>query len=398
MRIAIISDLTKFNWAGCEELWTVLAESALAAGHEVAVFINRENIPPEKMRPLLGVGLKLHFPGYGARAVERARTRLSWKFAGIIAPLFQAFSALNKFAPDIVFISNGDAVPSPEFLGELERSRALAWPYVLICHNSHLFGRPMEMAMRDAAVRYYQGARCVLFVAERTRMETEHLLATALARVRIVRNPVNLTLTSEVAMPAGPTVRIASVGRLAIQSKGQDILLAALGSPELRSRDWQLSFYGTGPHVERLQLLAQHYQIAGKVAFKGYANDIRAVWADNHLLAMPSRNESAPLALVEAMLCGRPSVVNDVGGITEWVSEPETAFVSPGLRVGSFRAALERAWLARAEWPAMGLRARERALQLLDPDPGGTLLSILIDVDAERRSGIQTESRKANPA
>jgi glycosyltransferase involved in cell wall biosynthesis len=280
----------------------------------------------------------------------------------------------------------------------LERSRALAWPYVLICHNSHLFGRPMEMAMRDAAVRYYQGARCVLFVAERTRMETEHLLATALARVRIVRNPVNLTLTSEVAMPAGPTVRIASVGRLAIQSKGQDILLAALGSPELRSRDWQLSFYGTGPHVERLQLLAQHYQIAGKVAFKGYANDIRAVWADNHLLAMPSRNESAPLALVEAMLCGRPSVVNDVGGITEWVSEPETAFVSPGLRVGSFRAALERAWLARAEWPAMGLRARERALQLLDPDPGGTLLSILIDVDAERRSGIQTESRKANPA
>jgi glycosyltransferase involved in cell wall biosynthesis len=101
---------------------------------------------------------------------------------------------------------------------------------------------------------------------------------------------------------------------------------------------------------------------------------------------------------MEAMLCGRPSVVNDVGGITEWVSEPETAFISPGLHVGSFRAALERAWSARAEWPAMGLRARERALQMLDPDPGGTLLSILIDMDAERRSGIQTESLKANPA
>lgn len=389
MRIAIISDLTKFSWAGCEELWATLAKSALAAGHEVAVFLNRDNIQPEKMRPLLELGLELYFPGHGARAVERTRTRLSWKLAGLIAPLFPAFTALSKFAPDIVFISNGDAVPGPEFLGDLERSRALAWPYVVICHNSHLFGRPIEEAVRDAAVRYYQGARCALFVAERTRMEVEHLLAAPLACVRIVRNPVNLTLTSQVAMPAGPKVRIASVGRLAIQGKGQDILLAALGSPELRSRDWGLSFYGDGPHLERLRLLAQHYQIAGKVAFKGYASDIRAVWADNHLLAMPSRNESAPLALSEAMLCGRPSVVNDVGGITEWVSEPETAFVSAGLHVDSFRAALERAWSARAEWPAMGMRARERALQMLDPDPGGTLLSILFEADAERRPGIQ---------
>ena len=53
------------------------------------------------------------------------------------------------------------------------------------------------------------------------------------------------------------------------------------------------------------------------VHFRGHVNDIRAIWEQNHLLVLPSRYEGLPLALVEAMWCGRPAVVTDVGGNAE---------------------------------------------------------------------------------
>lgn len=381
MRIAIISDLTNWTWAGCEELWAALAYRALKSAHKVTVFLCRQKTAHHRMQPLLDMGLELHVPGTGAALVDRAR-KLSWRLGDAIAPLFPLFTALDKLSPDVVLISAGDAIPSAEFLSQLKRSNALRWPYVLVCHNSHLFEHPIDEAARAEAARYYLGARRVLFVAERTRMEVEHLLAVKLPRSEIVRNPVNMKDTSVLPMPAASTVGIACLGRLAINSKGQDMLLAALGGPSLRGCDWHLSIYGEGRDANHLLRLARHYGISDRVAIKGYANDVRAVWAENHVLALPSRVESAPLVVVEAMLCGRPSIVNDVGGVTEWISEPETGFVSAGLNIPSFEAALERAWSARSEWTLIGMRASEKARRLIDPDPGGTLLKLMAEAAA----------------
>ena len=52
-----------------------------------------------------------------------------------------------------------------------------------------------------------------------------------------------------------------------------------------------------------------------------------------------------PLALVEAMLCGRTAVVTDVGGNAEWIEDGETGFVAEAATAKSFGAALkERGW------------------------------------------------------
>jgi glycosyltransferase involved in cell wall biosynthesis len=391
MRISIISDLAGYSWAGCEELWAATARRALLGGHRVAFLQSREEVAPEKIRPLKELGLELIQPPIGARVTHRIRTRVSWKVGTIASKWFPSFSGLDRLAPDVLFINGGEAIPRPDFLDDLVRSHALISPYVVACHNSYLSQKPLEGAARDAAVRYYQGARRVLFVAKRTRNDTEHLLATKIPSARIVRNPVNMTDTACVPILGGRTVRIASVGRLAINAKGQDILLAALGSSEFKDRDWKLSIYGEGPHTAHLKLLSKHYQISERVAFKGHLADVRAIWANNHLLALPSRNESAPLVLVEAMLCGRPSVSNDVGGVREWVSEPETGFISEGIDIESFQRALERAWSARSDWEAIGQRAHEKALKMLNPDPGLAVLNLLLDAAGERRSGTQPE-------
>jgi hypothetical protein len=91
-------------------------------------------------------------------------------------------------------------------------------------------------------------------------------------------------------------------------------------------------------------------------------------------------------------------VANDVGGIREWINEPETGFISDGIDIDSFQDALERAWSARSEWEAIGLRARNKALKMIDPDPGRTVLNILLDVAAQRRPGIRVESKETNHA
>jgi glycosyltransferase involved in cell wall biosynthesis len=178
------------------------------------------------------------------------------------------------------------------------------------------------------------------------------------------------------------------------------MLLAALGSPELREYDWRLSLYGEGPDSDHLMLLARHYGIADRVSIRGYGNDIRAIWAENHLLALPSRVESAPLVMVEAMLCGRPAIVSDVGGVTDWITEPETGFVSPGLNIPSFQAALQRAWSARSEWASIGLRAHDFAQKRIDPNPGSTVLKYMDEATRQTDTaglGRLTEPRAKQP-
>jgi len=112
---------------------------------------------------------------------------------------------------------------------------------------------------------------------------------------------------------------------------------------------------------------------------------VRSIWAENQLLVLPSRSEGTPLALVEAMICGRPAVVTDAGGNVEWVDEPDTGFVAAAATVRSLGAALERAWQAQGQWPEIGTRARARALRQYDPSPERTLLNLI--TNAARAAG-----------
>src|SRR4029450_7098540 len=114
-----------------------------------------------------------------------------------------------------------------------------------------------------------------------------------------------------------------------------------------------------------------------RTEFLGHVEDIRALWAENHLLVLPSRAEGTPLALVEAMLCGRPAVVTDVGGNAEWIAEPETGFVAEAPTAKSFGAALERAWQARDHWQKLGMQAHNKASQKFDSSSGRSLLNVV---------------------
>jgi glycosyltransferase involved in cell wall biosynthesis len=116
------------------------------------------------------------------------------------------------------------------------------------------------------------------------------------------------------------------------------------------------------------------------VQFMGHCSDVAAEWSKYHALVLPSRSEGLPLALVEAMICGRPAITTRVGGAEEIVKDGLNGFLAPSASVQSFDETLERAWSKRGQWREIGLRASADALAFLPPDPGQLLARRLANI------------------
>jgi L-malate glycosyltransferase len=95
-------------------------------------------------------------------------------------------------------------------------------------------------------------------------------------------------------------------------------------------------------------------------------------------MLLPSLNEGMPLAIVEAMICGRPVITTDVGGNTEWIMDGVEGFIAGGANIAAIEDAMERAWQRINDWEAMGMAAHQRAIGLHDPRPGFTLLQLIL--------------------
>jgi glycosyltransferase involved in cell wall biosynthesis len=105
------------------------------------------------------------------------------------------------------------------------------------------------------------------------------------------------------------------------------------------------------------------------VEFAGQVGDVAGIWARHHALVLPSRSEGLPLALVEAMMCGRMAIATDAGGITELLEDNRSGFVAAAPTVAALDEALERAWNRRADWAAVGTEAARRVRALVPADP-----------------------------
>ena len=380
MRICIVSTMFHAPWGGSEVLWERMAHDALDQGHEVALVLKRWPETPAPVRKLQSRGAIVFF-----RTVDLLRT-WSRAFEYLVYP----FPSIVRWAPESVLV-NQTSLYDLMYRNDIHRLLgALKLPYVTVihqvCENQFPIGSEY---FRERLANACRQAHRVAFVAEGNRKVAERQLGISLPNSCVIRNPTNLDRCEIAAWLPEGTARLACVGRLNVDDKGQEVLIECLASDPWRSRDWELRLFGSGRDEAYLRNLASHRGIAEKVIFCGHVGDVHSIWRQNHLNVMASRNEGTPLALVEAMLCGRPSVVSDVGGIAEWVVERRNGFVAEAPSVRSFGAALERAWTARADWEAMGRAAHHDALRLIDPTPGKSLLEL---VTAAVRDGSNAEA------
>jgi len=85
-----------------------------------------------------------------------------------------------------------------------------------------------------------------------------------------------------------------------------------------------------------------------------------------------------PIALIEAMLCGRTAVATDVGGNMEVLNHLESGFIAEAPTVYSFDKAMKLAWKNKHKWNDMGKIAYESASDLYGKNPGKELLTKII--------------------
>jgi glycosyltransferase involved in cell wall biosynthesis len=125
----------------------------------------------------------------------------------------------------------------------------------------------------------------------------------------------------------GDVPLVVAVGRLHHQ-KGFDVLLEALR--QVRSaRPVHAAIVGGGPEAAWLAASSQRLGLAATVTFTGHSDHPVDELAAADLVVIPSRWESGPLVLLEAMSFGRPVVATPVGFVPELVKDGETGWVVP---------------------------------------------------------------------
>ena len=377
MKIGIISLLPRLPWAGSEELWAQMASAALEERHEVAISMLHHAKPRPKLDALEKQGAQV-LPRW-RRRVPSANSALAMILRRPVPwppprPLY-SYKAIFDFKPDVVCISQGstyDFIGDPDLQEHLARSKV---PFTVVCQAND--EGPLDESLREEATSFFRAARHVAFVSQGNMQVARRQLAHTIPNAIVVQNPVNLSDFRAVPWPEEEEVQWACVARVDNLTKGQDVLFEALGRPQWSDRSWRLRLYGEGPDVAHLRDLSHLHGFAERIELCGQVADVRNIWARHHMLLLTSRKEGTPLALIEALLCGRPALVTDVAGNAEWVEEGRTGFVAPAPTTPLIEDALERAWNSKSQWKEMGQRAHESASTRFDRHAGRSLLRLL---------------------
>ncbi|WP_030538981.1 glycosyltransferase [Sphingobium sp. DC-2] len=204
---------------------------------------------------------------------------------------------------------------------------------------SKALGIPYSVKARGADIHYWGARRDTRKMVKRAAQGAAGLLAVSNAmrrsmikmgmdgeKIRVHYTGVDLdrfeiadrAAAKDVLGFEGPVVLC--VGAL-IPRKGQELLVQAL--PRLPGVT--LLFAGQGQYRRALEKLAEELGVDRRIGFLGSVPHDRLprIYAAADVMALPSSSEGLANAWVEALACGTPIVISDVGGARELLDRPE---------------------------------------------------------------------------
>lgn len=160
---------------------------------------------------------------------------------------------------------------------------------------------------------------------------------------------------------------ICFAGRLSEQ-KGIDILLNSIAvlkkiNPQAKIALWII---GDGALKTDLKERTRSLGIEEIVLFVGYQIDISDYLHASDIFVLPSRYEAMSIVLLEAMACGLPCIVTDVGENAEVVENGVQGFVIPPNQTGDLTKALDTLLNNPSLCETMRVNALERAKNYSD--------------------------------
>jgi glycosyltransferase involved in cell wall biosynthesis len=259
-----------------------------------------------------------------------------------LSTIWQVWRLMVRYAPDIVHTHTAKA-------GAVGRIAGLLYRFVT---PAALIGRPRRAAFvhtyhGHVFHSYYGRWRTRFFLAiERmlARLNTDRIVVLSEQQLGEIRDtfgvgradqfvvvPLGIdfddlrgdpgagqALRTELGIGGDETV-VGIVGRLTAV-KNHDLFLRVASALRELAR---FVIYGDGGERDRLRDRVGHVVLAG-------SREAGAIYASLDVVALTSRNEGTPLALIEAMACGKPVISTAVGGVVDLLGSVEERIVDDG--------------------------------------------------------------------
>lgn len=145
--------------------------------------------------------------------------------------------------------------------------------------------------------------------------------------IEVVHNGVRPAEFEPVAAETDPA-DLLFVGELR-KLKGVDVLIEALALLRAQGKTLRAVIVGDGPDRDAFLALAKLHGLGEAVSFPG-AMPARNAFAKGRLLLVPSRAESLPYIVLEAIAAGMPVIATKVGGIPEIFGGDAGLLIPPG--------------------------------------------------------------------
>jgi len=197
--------------------------------------------------------------------------------------------------------------------GRRNTSRAQDWKAALPSHlGKWVSGSiPLMIANSEAGLirRHTSGYRCSKRLVINNGFDTDEFKPNSEARIR---------LRSEWKIKNEALIGI--VGRLFV-SKGHRIFLEAAALLRAERTDVRFVIVGDGPEKKDLELLSHELGLTESVIWAGVRQDMATVYNALDILCSSSYSEGLPNVIGEAMACGVPCVVTNVGDSAKIVGD-----------------------------------------------------------------------------
>ena len=244
-----------------------------------------------------------------------------------------------------------DIIHSNEFAatGVMSWASKLNIPIAVVCHGSLRTELLSFLSSADKRPRYWHWMiltplhlfrRCLLWeFPMRKNAEKIILVSPTLERdfslfaknkVKVIENGIKLPeKTAFVENDGG--LRLLCTGRADRQKGFQKAIMAV---KEIDDLDLHLDIVGTGPYLNDLKILADKLDVDEKVTFHGRVDDdeLARIYAAADIYLIPTmRYEGLPLALLEAMSHGIPTISSEIGGNADVITHDfDGLFIKPG--------------------------------------------------------------------
>jgi len=288
----------------------ILCDSSTGGEHEERLF--------QTIMPYLSLGLT-------RMAIDRSITPRD------IPAFWRSYKEIRSLQPDVLHGHGAKGGAMARLAGSLLRVNRYRVSRLYTPHGGSLhFSRTSWSGRGVFALERLQEwfTDGLIFVCDFERRTYEEKVGRVFRRHEVVYNGVG-EADFEIVPESPDAVNFLYVGMLR-DLKGPDIFVDAFAKTErLLKRPLSAMMIGDGPQKQKYLDMMTSRGLGRRITMLPAMN-IREAFASSQNVVVPSRAESMPYIVLEALAAGRTVIASDVGGISEVLGKGSDALVPPG--------------------------------------------------------------------